>query len=415
MMNTKKQRVVGIDVARGIALIGMMAIHILPSSDENLQPTLTWTLLSGVSAGLFATLAGVSLTFASGGKQPLTGRPLTGAKAALAVRAGVIIAIGLVIAYLNPPAAIILAYYGVMFLLAIPLLGLGARTLFGLAVGFAVIGPVIMQAVRDYLPALDGYDPTFATLVTEPVATVSVLLVSGSYPAIPWMAYICAGLALGRLDLRSYAVQIRIALGGLALAVGAWLLSAVLVGPLGGRSRLLEATPGLGIEDLIDIQTFGPDYGLSTSSWWWLAILSPYSSTPLELLHTIGLAAAVLGALIILTARIGTSLMPLAVMGSMTLTLYSAHLVLLDTRLISNRPLVWLAVHVILAAIFAIMWRNVTDGKQGPLERLVAVGANAVRRRVLGQGSGRATTTTPEGSELDEVDPVHRQGADNRL
>ncbi|WP_104180036.1 heparan-alpha-glucosaminide N-acetyltransferase domain-containing protein [Arthrobacter sp. B0490] len=415
MTSTTKQRLIGIDVARGIALIGMMAIHILPGVDENSQPTLSWTILSGASAGLFATLAGVSLTFSAGGRQPLAGRALTAARAALAVRAGIILAIGLLIAYLNPPAAIILAYYGVMFLMAIPLLGLGARALAVLAVAFAVIGPVIMQAVRDDLPTLDGFDPTFASLVTEPAATVSALLVSGSYPAIPWMAYICAGLALGRLDLRSYAVQTRIALGGLALATGAWLLSEILLGPFGGRSHLLEATPWMDIEGFNDIQIWGPDSGLPTTSWWWLAILSPYSSTPLELFNTIGIAAAVLGAIIILAGKIGSALMPLAVMGGMTLTLYSAHLVALSTGFLLNRPLLCLTIHVLISAIFAIVWRNVTAGKQGPVERLVSGGASRARRWVLDRDSfsGRHATSTDSGAtELLEADPVNRRGAE---
>ena len=383
MTSTKKQRLIGVDVARGIALIGMMAIHILPELDENFEPTLSWTIFSGASAGLFALLAGISLTFSAGGMQPLTGRALTAAKASLAVRAVIILAIGLLLAALNPPAAIILAYYGTLFLMAIPLLGSGPRVLAAAALGFAVLGPFIMQAVRDDFPSLGGYDPTFVSLVTEPVATVSALLVDGSYPAIPWMAYICAGLALGRLDLGSHAVQVRVALGGLGLAVISWMVSELLLGPFGGRTGLLESTPWLGAEGIRNVQIWGPDPMLPTSSWWWLAILSPYSSTPLELLNTIGIAAVVLGAMLILANKAAPALMPLSAIGGMTLTLYSAHLVVLSTGFLLNRPGVALAIHIVAAALFAIIWKNVTAGKQGPLERLVSSGANRARSRVL--------------------------------
>lgn len=383
MTSTKKQRLIGVDVARGIALIGMMAIHILDGFDENFQPTLAWTILSGTSAGLFALLAGISLTFTAGRMTPLTGRALTAAKASLAVRAIIILSIGLLLASLNPPAAIILAYYGTLFLMAVPLLGQGPRVLAAAALGFAVLGPIFMQAVRDQLPNLDGVDPTFASLVTMPAATVSDLLVGGSYPAIPWMAYVCAGLALGRLDLGSHAVQVRVALGGLGLAVGSWLVSALLMGPLGGSARLLESTPWLGAEGIRDVQTWGPLPTLPTTSWWWLAILSPYSSTPMELLNTIGIAAVVLGAMLILANKAPAALMPLAAMGGMTLTLYSAHLVVLATGFLQNRTVVALAIHTVVAALFAIIWRNVTAGKQGPLERLVSSGANRARKRVL--------------------------------
>ena len=383
MTATAKRRLVGVDVARGIALIGMMAIHILPDTDENFEPTLSWTLFSGVSAGLFALLAGISLTFTSGGRRPLTGRALTAAKSALAVRAGIILAIGLLIASLHPPAAIILAYYGILFLMAVPLLGRGPRVLASAALGFAVLGPVFMQAVRDDLPALDGLDPTFASLVTEPVATMSVLLVDGTYPAIPWMAYICAGLALGRLDLGSHAVQVKVALGGLGLALGSWLLSELLLGPFGGRTRLLESTPWLGPKEIRAVQIWGPDPTLPTTSWWWLSILSPYSSTPLEIFNTIGLAAVALAAMLILANKAAPALTPLSAMGGMTLTLYSAHLVALSTGFLQNRPGVALAIHTVATALFAVIWRNVTAGKPGPLERLVSSGANRARKRVL--------------------------------
>lgn len=417
MTSLSKKRLIGVDVARGIALIGMMAIHILPQTDGNSEPSVTWTLFSGASAGLFALLAGVSLTFTSGGKQPVRGRALNAARASLAVRALIILCIGLLIAYLDPPAAIILAYYGVLFLMAIPLLGFGPRVLSGLALGFALLGPVVMQAVRDYLPDLDGYDPTFTSLVTDPTATVSVLLINGSYPAIPWMAYICAGLAIGRLDLRSHAIQVRLALGGLGLAVGAWLLSAVLLGPFGGRASLLESVPGLDAEGLRSVQIFGPSDGLSTSSWWWLSILSPYSSTPVELLNTIGLGTAVLGGMLILGTRAASALMPLAAMGGMTLTLYSAHLIILDTRFLRDQPWVCMAMHVVIVALFAIIWRNVTAGKQGPLERVVSAGANTMRRRVLGtdgQPADRSPGNAPAPGSSIEADPLNLPGEEAR-
>ncbi len=412
MTTTAKRRLIGVDVARGIALIGMMAIHILPDTDENFEPTLSWTLFSGVSAGLFALLAGISLTFTSGGRHPLTGRALTAAKSALAVRAGSILVIGLLIASLHPPAAIILAYYGTLFLMAIPLLGRGPRVLASAAAGFAVLGPVFMQAVRDDLPALDGNDPTFASLVTEPVATMSVLLVGGTYPAIPWMAYICAGLALGRLDLGSYAVQVRLAVGGIGLAIGSWLLSEILLGPLGGRTRLLESTPWLGAKGVRDVQIWGPDAWapdptLPTTSWWWLAILSPYSSTPLELFNTIGIAAVALAAVLVLANKAAPALTPLSAMGGMTLTLYSAHLVALSTGFLQNRPALALAIHTVAAALFAIIWRNVTAGKPGPLERLVSGGANRARRRVLeGPAPARPPAGPAAGDGTGNADPM---------
>ncbi|GER21731.1 hypothetical protein NCCP1664_02280 [Zafaria cholistanensis] len=369
------KRLKGVDVARGVALLGMMAIHLVPAWTEESGTSPVWTLLAGRAAALFALLAGVSLTFTSGGAGLLSGQALAGARAALAVRALAVGAIGLGVAYLDPPAAIILGYYGAMFLLAVPLLGLGPRTLALAALGFAVLGPLLMQEVRDWLPDLDGYDPTLTDLVARPGTVAAVLLFTGSYPAVPWMAYICAGLAVGRLDLRSRAIQVRLVAGGVLLAAAGWLASLLMMGPLGGRERILAATPGLKAAELEELLVYGPDFGLPTTTHWWLAVLAPYSTTPPEIIATTGTALAALGGLLLLSRAGGAVLAPLAVMGGMTLTLYTGHLVLLSTGLLLRHPWAALAVHVAGALLFALIWRNVTEGRPGPLEGLVSLAA----------------------------------------
>ena len=127
-----KRRVTGVDAARGAALAAMMAIHILPGWNENYEPTLSWSILAGRGAALFAVLAGVSLAFMSGGSSRLSGRNLTGARYGLAVRAMCITVIGLLLGYLVIPAHVILVYYGVMFLLALPLLRMSASSCMGM-------------------------------------------------------------------------------------------------------------------------------------------------------------------------------------------------------------------------------------------------------------------------------------------
>lgn len=393
------RRLGGVDMARGLALLGMMAIHIVPAWTEEAGTSPMWTLFAGRAAALFALLAGVSLTFSSGSTRLLSGRALAGARVSLAVRALAICAIGLLVGYLNPPAAIILAYYGAMFLLAVPFLGLGPRALAVAALGFAVLGPLLMQDVRDGLSDLDGYDPTLTDLITRPGDVAGALLFSGSYPAVPWMAYICAGLALGRLDLRSRTVQLRMVAGGVLLAVAGWLASLLLMGPLGGRERILAATPGMDAEELQDLLVYGPDFGLSTSTHWWLAVMAPYSSTPLEIIATAGTAVAALGGMLFLSRSRAGALTPLAVMGGMTLTLYTGHLVLLSTGLLLRHPWAALAVHVAAALLFAFIWRNATEGRPGPLERLVSVTARRAGARIVPAAGAGVTGETGQRSD----------------
>ena len=377
----KKSRMLGVDAARGVALIGLMIIHILPGTDFDDEPTVLWTVFAGHSAALFALLAGVSLAFASGSQHPVKGTALKAARGSVAVRAGLITALGLTIAYVDTPASIILAYYGVMFMLAIPLLGLSAKLLAFLAAGIAVVGPITVQALRDFMPE-PGFDPTFAMLFTEPGVVVSQLLFTGEYPAVPYMAYICAGLAIGRLDLRSRPVQIRVTLAGLVLTVTSWLLSALLLGPFGGTNRLLESSPSVSAEMIDEMLIWGPEEYLPTTSLWWHAIVAPYSTTVLEMLNTTGTSIAALGAVLLLARFTTEPLMPLAAMGSMTLTLYSAHLLVLATGFLEDQPDASLLVQIAVAAIFASVWRRIHD--HGPLEGLVATATRRTRTRLSG-------------------------------
>jgi hypothetical protein len=73
---------------------------------------------------------------------------LKAAMAGVAARAVVIMAFGMALAYVGPGVEIILAYFGAMFLLAVPLLGLSPRVLPFLSPGFALAGPVLLQAAR---------------------------------------------------------------------------------------------------------------------------------------------------------------------------------------------------------------------------------------------------------------------------
>lgn len=372
----RRRRLIGVDAARGLALLSMMAIHILPSWTDDGEPTFVWTMFSGVSAALFALLAGVALAFMTGGARPPSGHALTASKAALAARAALIALIGLLVASVDPPAAIILVYYGAMFLLAIPLLRLPVRAL---AVGIAALGPVLIHLVGDALPDLDGYDPSFTTVVTDPIASASVVLFTGSFPVIPWMAYVCAGLAIGRLDLRATSTAIRLLITGTVVAVAAWLSSALLQGPLGGHHQLHVATPWSPVV-IHDFLTWGPPPDLPTTTWWWQTVLAPYTSTPFEVLNALGTAVAVLGAMLLLARVAGRFLAPLAAIGSMTLTLYTVHLLLLASGFLAEAPWASFAFQASAAILFAMVWLHFRGA--GPLERGITAVSRTVHNRV---------------------------------
>ncbi|HLR94133.1 MAG TPA: heparan-alpha-glucosaminide N-acetyltransferase domain-containing protein [Jiangellaceae bacterium] len=90
----KKQRLVGVDATRGLALLGMMAVHALWAFDDEGHVTWTYELAAGRSAATFAVLAGIGIAFMTGRRQ-VTGTD----RRAVAVRALIIGMIGLALGY----------------------------------------------------------------------------------------------------------------------------------------------------------------------------------------------------------------------------------------------------------------------------------------------------------------------------
>jgi uncharacterized membrane protein len=394
----RKKRLIGIDAARGLALIGLMAVHILPDDvEETGAPTLAYTLFAGHSAALFALLAGVGLALSTGGRRPHQGRTMTAERVGLAVRAVIIGIIALVIAALmppeDPPAVGILLYYAVFFLLAIPFLHLRPLALFTSAAVFAVVSPLLIQNLYPLLPESSAWNHTVASILTEPNATLSELLLTGTYPALTYMVFILVGLGLGRLDLRSTRVQAMIAAVGAAMAVLANLVSSLLLYAFGGYQALL-ATEDMTMERLDDELVFGSD-SIYDTSFWWQAVATPHGGTTLADASSLGLAMAALGVFLLIASRVGRWLTPLAAMGSMTLTLYSAHLIALIPGAHYDEPGLWFVLHVGAAAVFAWFWHRSVG--RGPLEWVVHRAVSGVRTMV--SGSGGTAVGGPGGSD----------------
>jgi uncharacterized membrane protein YeiB len=368
--------VTGVDLARGLALLGMIAVHVFESSTDQ-GPTATGLIASGRAAATFALVAGISVAFLSGGRRILHGRPRRAAAAGLAVRAAGIGAIGLLLGYAGSDLDLILAYYAVFFLCAIPLIGLPPRALAALSATLVLVSPVLLvEAARLGLPDSGTGEPTFGTLLTDPVGLLSQILFTGVYPAVAYMAYICAGLAIGRLDLTSRRLAVRLFGGGIALVVAAQAVSHVLLYQLGDLDRLVAATGDDAVTLLWD-----PDQG---TSWDYLALAAPHANTQLDLVNTLGSAMAVLGACLLLTriAAVDGLLRPVRAAGAMTLTLYSAHALVIATGVFEDQQLALYALLVAGALVWATLWRRWRP--QGPLEELVGRAAGRARRAVLG-------------------------------
>ena len=363
-------RVVGVDVARGFALLGMAATHIFPESrpDGSLHPA--YLIAAGRASALFAVLAGVSLSLVVA-----RSTVLARVRVATVVRSALLLLLGLALGTVDSPPLVILAYYALLFLVAVPLLGLPLRVLVALAVCWALVAPVLSQLLRSTV-----VDPF---VIDEPGGRdlPVQLAVSGVYPVLTWTTYLLVGLAVGRLALREARVATALVAAGAAAALGARLLSALLLDRAGGRAALVA--PGLG-RDQVDRALDAGLFGVTpTGDSAWLLVAAPHSGTTFDLVGTSGSAVAVLGVCLLLTGRGVGPLLPVAAAGSMTLTLYTLHVLALRTDgpfLLDDRLELWL-LHAAAALVLATAWR-LTVGR-GPLEAVTTTVSTAVARATV--------------------------------
>ena len=369
-VRAKRPRIAGIDVARGLALVGMAATHMLPTATyDDYHLTAVGWLFAGKASALFAVLAGVSLAIVTGGRTPSAGADRRRARVTIAVRAGMVGLLGLVLAATETPVAVILAYYAVFLVLALPFLGLRARTLAVLALGWALVSPQLSFLLRGMLPARPRDQVDLTMLITDPLTALHALLLTGYYPAFTWLTYLLAGLALGRLDLRSTRVAAWIAGVGATVALAAWATSALLLDRF-GVGIVMRGTEGpveLVGREANHVEWYGTTRADVPE---WLLVAGPHSGTTFDLLHTTGTAMLVLGVCLLVARGVGATLLrPLGAVGSMTLSLYTLHVLSLTTPIGDDYAPGWWVAQVVIALVAAPLW--LLRFRRGPLEELV--------------------------------------------
>ncbi|WP_461473956.1 heparan-alpha-glucosaminide N-acetyltransferase domain-containing protein [Microbacterium sp. HJ5] len=289
---TGPQRIAGVDLARGLAVLGMFSAHLLWIDDPfSWTDASTWVaVVEGRSSILFATLAGVSIGLATGGAAPpARGDALTTARLRLVVRAVLLWVIGALLILTGVPVYVILPAYALLFLLAVPLIPLDARTLLPLAAALAVVMPVLQVALDDL--------PVWGSASGEALSRV----VGWHYPFPTWIAFLVAGLGVARAGILRTRVQVWMLVAGSALAALGYGADAA-----SGAVRDAERSSYLGAL--------------------WTA--RPHSSGLLEVVGSGGFALAVIAACLLACRTVLVwAVLPLRAVGAMPLTAYVGQLV----------------------------------------------------------------------------------------
>ena len=367
-------RIVGLDVARCLALVGMIATHALVPVGED-GVTLVQQLAGGRSSALFALLAGVSLALMTGRTSPVAGREREAVSGGLIVRALIVAAIGMALGDLGSGIAVILTYYGLLFLLGLPFLGLRARSLAVLSGVWLLVVPVPAHLLRPHLP-----DPSYASphfdMLTDPWQLLTELTFTGYYPVVPWTAYLLAGMAIGRLDLSRPRAALNLLVSGALLASASWFLSSALLDRPGVMGTLRRTYDGPRDADSIsEVLAHGLFGTTPTDSWWWLAVRAPHSGTPFDLAHTIGSAMVVISLCLLLSRAIPRVMAVVFGAGAMSLTLYTVHVIMRMPQIWPEDSVASFVRHVVLVLAVGALFR--LRGIPGPLEAVVKRASNA--------------------------------------
>ncbi|MCC2315168.1 heparan-alpha-glucosaminide N-acetyltransferase domain-containing protein [Cellulomonas xiejunii] len=324
------RRIVGVDTARGLAVLGMVTAHVGLADPERTFPPGGWAQLAdGRPSALFVLLAGVGLALLSGGSTPVVGTRLVQARLRILVRAVLLVVLGTGLVLLETPVVVILVVYAALFAAGTAVLRWPRWALVVAATVVALLGPVLRQQLAGHVEVDDA----------RPLDLLTVLL-GEYYPAIVWIAYVLVGLAVGRSDLRAGRTHAALAAWGAGLVVlghgGAWAARLLL-------GRVTELTTA-----------------------------EPHSSTFFEVTGNTGTCLLVLAVCLAVGVRWPRALAPVSATGALALTAYTGQLlaiaVLGDDVVWQATATSWLA-FLLVTVGFCWLW-HATVGR-GPLETLL--------------------------------------------
>jgi len=341
-----RERIVGLDAARGLAVLGMIGAHlVLVDAFDWANPETWFDLVNGRSAILFGVMAGVSLSLVGARGRAAGGVELVRVRLSILVRAVAIFVIATLLEAIDPGFPIILGTYAVVFVAGAWLISVRSRTLL-IAAGIAMfVAPVLVVFARG---VFFFSDPELSVVSTDLI----YILILSDFSAVLWVAFLMVGIVIGRLDLGAVRTHIRLAVVGVGLMVIGYGL-----GELGNR--------------------FAPQ-GFPEESWQdrfsQLLLQYPHSATTSEAIGSTGFALVVVALCLAAgSTRVGRVVVfPVSAVGAMALTAYAGHfvaIILLGSYAEYSTDYTVFVQFLVVTMAACVVWRALLGS--GPLERIV--------------------------------------------
>ncbi|MBG9790934.1 DUF418 domain-containing protein [Brevibacillus laterosporus] len=299
-----KGRLVALDAARGLAVIGMYLQHF--GLNERIA-----AIVSGNTTLLFVLCGGISYSIMA---QRMKDRETetTAFRARMLARAVFVDVIGYLLILLNTSYGVILPAYAAMFVLALVLIRRSTRVLVTTAAALIVVAPPLMILGMSVLSG--------AYLLYD--------IAGGPMSALALAPAFVAGMAIGRLELTKLRTALSLAGGGIIMLVVGKVLGASV---LPGLRRSFEAWL-IGVQGAVSAQ---PDpyaiwpLNVEPPLWNMLLWTSPHSASTFQTLIGLGVAFLVLGLLCLVPKKTSAVLMPFAAVGRVALTMYAAQFIVI--------------------------------------------------------------------------------------
>lgn len=410
---TKSSRITGLDTARGVAILGMIATHVFPliqidATGSSASPTWVGWIFTGVSSALFVVLAGVGLSILTANTTRVAATRMQ-----LTLRSLVLMFIGLLLGMVESYVAVILVHYSVMFLLAMWFITLSRKALTITAVTWLVVAPMLHGVFSRFMQLQAGgvtiyaeewrlwTSPTLTDVISYPLLTLWDVLFTGYYPVISFFGYVLLGMAIGRADLKKWSTALILFVSGtltyvVCRGVARWLLTDDAY-----VAKLAHAT-GVAPDEVSLYAATGlaMDTNLLAGAPEWFGLAVPHSAAPLDIYSTAGAAVAAIGFFVLLSrSRIAAKvLFPITATGMIALTAYTTHILLRGLWPSDwSEPLtagdaawadVWIMLLVHWGVVIALGVIIKLLGVRGPLESMLRTISNSVgRSSVRGRGT----------------------------
>jgi uncharacterized protein len=236
------ERLVGPDVVRAVALIGVVVMnyhgYLIILGGE--RSTNFWGRvfdpwqgpLSTRFAATFVLVAGAGVTLLT--RRSIGNPPAVAAKRWTLLRRGLLL-YGFGLIFYEIWAGSILPYYGAMFIIAAAIFTLSTPLIIAIGVGAALAGAGIewwgTERAMDGRTASWLYSPGSGS----PRGLVFDMFVNGTHPLLPWLAFLCAGIVIGRALRTDWWQPVAIGIGFTLFGT-----ATLLEGAFDGRSQLAE-------------------------------------------------------------------------------------------------------------------------------------------------------------------------------